>query len=183
MEYMTSVESRVQYKNCGTDKLWECYVYFVESMLIYIHNISTTRPQTIYSHTLSYFKLLMFSWNYFDLPLPHFNYSPTNRLLPINIWFQTSISSYNGSSPSLCERGRKRETSGWLPWSYDGHENRAPYLQWQNRAPCFQWHPWDNVTVTLQLAYCVTVSRHFLFLIRYKIIIEQPKVEFSLTWN
>ena len=42
---------------------------------------------------------------------------------------------------------------------------------------------WDNDTVTLQLAYCVTVSRHFLFLIRYKIIIEQPKVEFSLTWN
>ena len=80
-------------------------------------------------------------------------------------------------------REGERETSGWLPWSYDGHENRAPYLQWQNRAPCFQWHPWDNVTVTLQLAYCVTVSRHFLFLIRYKIIIEQPKVEFSLTWN
>ena len=44
-------------------------------------------------------------------------------------------------------------------------------------------HPWDNDTVTLQLAYCVTVSRHFLFLIRYKIIIEQPKVEFLLTWN
>ena len=132
------IEIQVQYKNCGTEKLWEFYVYFVESMLIYIHNISTTRPQTIYSHTLSYFKLLMFSWNYFDLPLHHFNYSPTNRLLPQNIWFQTSISSYNGSSPSLCERGRKRETSGWLPWSYDGHENRAPYLQWQNRAPCFQ---------------------------------------------